>query len=76
VDASPDLSVHVLHDRDIVIVMPETSFEVTYRRDGKFPVLVAIDAVEENPGPPRLRFLVLAWKLAYQRAKTLGWLNS
>jgi hypothetical protein len=37
VDASPDLSVHVLHDRDIVIVMPETGFEVTYRRDGKFP---------------------------------------
>ena len=36
-DASPDLSVKVLNDRDIVVTMPGTGFEITYRKDGTFP---------------------------------------
>ena len=34
---TPDLTVRVLDDRDIVVVMAGTGFEVTYRKDGKLP---------------------------------------
>jgi len=36
-----DLTVRVLDDRDIVVVMAGTGFEVTYRKDGQLPMLVA-----------------------------------
>jgi hypothetical protein len=38
-----DLTVRVLDDRDIVVGMAGSGFEVTYRKDGKLPLLVATD---------------------------------
>jgi hypothetical protein len=76
VDASPDLSVKVINDRDIVVTMPGSGFEVTYRKDGTFPMLMATDMMREDPDPKRLTFLVRAWKATHQKAKALGWLNS
>jgi hypothetical protein len=71
---TPDLTVRVLDDRDIVVVMAGTGFEVTYRKDGKLPMLVATDQLRGGLTSSKARFLAQAWKAAYQKAKTLGWL--
>lgn len=67
-----DLIVRVLDDRDIVVAGAE--FEVTYRRDGHLGMLVATDALRERLSASKARFL--AWKAAYKKARTLGWLSS
>ena len=71
---TPDLAVRVLDDRHIVVVMAGTGFEVTYRKDGKLPMLVATDQLRRGLTSSKARFLAQAWKAAYQKAKTLGWL--
>lgn len=69
---SADLTVQVMHNRDIIVGMPGRGFEVTYRRDGN--LLVADDIFREDINPPKLRFLTDAWKAAYSKARQLGWL--
>src|SRR6476646_1804452 len=69
-----DLTVRVLDDRDIVVAGPE--FEVTYRREGHLGMLVATDALRERLTASKARFLAQAWKAAYKKARTLGWLSS
>jgi hypothetical protein len=69
-----DLTVRVLDDRDIVVVMAGSGFEVTYRKDGKLPMLVATDHLRGRVTSSKAKFLAQAWKAAYQKAKTLGWL--
>ena len=68
-----DLTVRVLDDRDIVVVMAGTGFEVTYRKDGQLPMLVATDQLRGGVTSSKAKFLAQAWKVAYQKAKTLGW---
>lgn len=67
-----DLAVRVLDDRDIVVV--GTGFEVTYRKDGQLPMLVATDHLRGGLSSAKAKFLAQAWKVAYHKAKTLGWL--
>ena len=68
----PDLSVEV--DRhDIVVSKPSSGFSVTYRRTGR--VLVALDPMRNDPYGDELAFLVRAWKAAFAKAQSLGWLN-
>ena len=67
-----DLTVRVLDD--IVVVMAGTGFEVTYRKDGQLPMLVATDQLRGGVTSSKAKFLAQAWKVAYQKAKTLGWL--
>jgi hypothetical protein len=67
-----DLTVRVLDDRDIVVAGAE--FEVTYRKDGHLPMLIATDALREQMTASNVRFLAEAWKAAYKKARTLGWL--
>jgi hypothetical protein len=71
-----DLTVHVLDDRDIVVGMASTGFEVTYRKDGQLPMLIATDGLREKLTASKVRFLAEAWKAAHKKAKTLGWLAS
>lgn len=71
-----ELTVQVFDDRDIVVTMPQTGFEVTYRKDGNFPMLVATDTLRDGLGPTRLSFLAQAWQAAYNTARALGWLRS
>jgi hypothetical protein len=67
----------VLDERDIVVTMPEAGFRVTYRKEGDYRVLVATDVQRRDySDPSKLEFLVEAWKLVHQRAKSLGWLRS
>jgi hypothetical protein len=46
---------------------------VTYRRTGR--VLVALDSMRKDPKGEELIFLVRAWKAAFAKARSLGWLN-
>jgi hypothetical protein len=67
-----ELSVAV--DRhEIVVSKPSSGFSVTYRRTGR--VLVALDPMRDDPAPEELIFLVRAWKAAFAKAQSLGWLN-
>jgi hypothetical protein len=68
----PDLSVAV--DRnDIVVSKPSSGFSVTYRRTGR--VLVALEPMRNDPNPQELIFLGRAWKAAFAKAQSLGWLT-
>ena len=68
----PDLSVKV--DRhEIVVSKPSANFSVTYRREGR--TLVADDIMRKSdPNAEELILLVRAWKAAFAKAQSLGWL--
>jgi len=68
----PDLSVKV--DRHgIVVSKPSSDFSVIYRREGQ--MLVADDVMRKSdPSGEELIFLVHAWKAAFAKAQSLGWL--
>jgi hypothetical protein len=68
----PDLSVDVRRN-DIVVSKPSSRLSVTYRRTGR--VLVALDSMRNDPKGEELMFLVRAWKVAFAKAQSLGWLN-
>ena len=44
--------------------------------DGKTPMLIATDDMREKLTASKARFLAEAWKAAYKKARTLGWLAS
>ena len=67
-----DLSVDVKRN-DIVVSKPSSRLSVTYRRTGR--VLVAQDSMRNDPKGEELMFLVRAWKAAFGKAQSLGWLN-
>ena len=68
----PDLSVKV--DRhEIVVSKLSADFSVTYRREGR--TLVADDVMRKaDPSAEELILLVQAWKAAFAKAQSLGWL--
>jgi hypothetical protein len=68
----PDLSVDVRRN-DIVVSKPSSGLSVTYRKTGR--VLVALDSMRNDPKGEELMFLVRAWKVAFAKAQSLGWLN-
>ena len=57
---------------DIVVTSPTVGFSVTYRKEGR--VLVAVEALRNDPTSEELNFLVRAWKAAFAKAQSLGWL--
>jgi hypothetical protein len=70
-----DLIVKVHNDRDIVISKPEAGFEVTYRREVYYPMLIASDVLRDDFDESKVMLLAQAWKLALSKAKSLGWLR-
>ena len=44
----PDLTLKVRNDRDIIISKPEDGFEVTYRREVYYPMLIASDVLRND----------------------------
>ena len=68
----PDLSVDVSRN-DIVVSKPNSGLSVTYRKTGR--LLVALDSMRSDPKGEELIFLVRAWKAAFAKAQSLGWLN-
>jgi len=68
----PDLSVKVEH-HDIIVSKPSSHFSVSYRREGR--TLVADDVMRKADfSAEELILLVRAWKVAFKKAQSLGWL--
>jgi len=72
---SEGLGVQLIGDRDIVVSSPQSGFSITYRKDGLAPLLMAVDGIDRSSEPSKVKFWGRAWKVAYQKARTLGWLN-
>ena len=66
-----NLSVTV--DRCDIVVTSPLGLSVTYRKEGR--VLVAVDPLRNDPTIEELNFLVRAWKAAFAKAQSLGWLT-
>jgi hypothetical protein len=67
----PDLLVAVDH-HDITVSKPSLGLSITYRRQGR---IEAIEPLRIDPSAEELIFLVRAWKAAFAKAQSLGWLN-
>jgi hypothetical protein len=70
-----DFNVKVCNDRDIVVSKPDAGFEVTYRRETYYPMLIASDVLENNFDESKVTLSAQAWKLALDKAKSLGWFD-
>jgi hypothetical protein len=70
-----DFTVRVHGDRDIIISKPDARFEVTYRREMYSPILIASDVLRSDFDESKVGLLAQAWKLARDKAKSLGWLD-
>jgi hypothetical protein len=70
----PDLTINADRKAKAIEVLEHgTGFSVIYRREGS--VLVADDVMQKNdPSSEELIFLVRAWKAAFAKAQSLGWL--
>ena len=72
------LGVQIIGDRDIVVTSPASgfSFSITYRKDALAPMLMAVDGFDPSSEPSKVRFWAQAWRAAYHKARTLGWLSA
>jgi hypothetical protein len=70
-----DFTVEVFNERDIVISKPESEFKVTYRRETYYPMLIASDVLQNDFDDSKATLLAQAWKLALDKAKSLGWFD-
>jgi hypothetical protein len=68
-----DLLVEV-RDYDIIVTEPGSGRCVTYRREPNSPMLEALCSMRSDPDAEMLQFLSEAWKAAYARARSMGWL--
>jgi hypothetical protein len=69
----PDLSVEV-RGHEIVVKKPSQGLQVTYRKLGRSPMLMADDLMRKNLDNDDLKFLVRAWNAAFAKAKELYWI--
>jgi hypothetical protein len=67
-----DLSVAVDH-HDITVSKPSAGLSIIYRRQGR--ILEATQPLRIDPSAEELIFLVRAWKTAFAKAQSLGWLH-
>jgi len=61
-------------DRDIVVSKPGDGLSITYRKEGYSPVLFATDPLRGTWNREKAEFMAQAWKVAYAKAKMMGWL--
>jgi hypothetical protein len=66
----PDLSVH---HHNITVSKPSVGLSIPYRRQGR--ILEAVEPLRIDPSAEELIFLVRAWKAAFAKAQSLGWLH-
>jgi hypothetical protein len=70
-----DFTVEIRNDRDIVVSKPDAGFEVTYRRETYYPMLIASDVLENDFDESKVTLFAQAWKVALSKAKSIGWLD-
>jgi hypothetical protein len=66
-----------VRERDIIVTMPGTSYSVTYYKPARVPQLLAkriSDKDDPRTAMTLSEFLALAWKLANDKARELGWI--
>src|SRR6516162_384780 len=71
-----DFTVKVRGGRDLIISKSEDGFEVTYRREVYYPMLIASDVLRNDFDESKAKLLAQAWKVALSKAKSLGWLDA
>jgi hypothetical protein len=76
ISAPSELRVEVLGD-EIIVILPATSYGVTYSKPGNSPNLVAKNFLPKiDAGAPmtHVEFLAKAWLAANVKARELGWI--
>lgn len=76
VSVPSELRVEVLGD-EIIVILPATSYGVTYSKPGNSAILVAKNCVPKiDAGAPmtHAEFLAKAWLAANVKARELGWI--
>jgi hypothetical protein len=65
-----------MQDGDIVITLPGTSYQVTFRRPANGPGIGASHDMQDDDDAPitRSEFLARAWRVAKDKARDLGWI--
>ena len=66
-----------VRDEEIIVTMPGTSYTVTYCKPANSSHLLARHIAESDDKRTSIslsEFLTLAWKLANERARELGWI--
>jgi CBS domain-containing protein len=64
----------IVSERDLVVSCRESGLSITYRKDALAPMLIAVDGIDRSSEPSKVKFWQ-AWKAAYHKARTLGWLS-
>jgi hypothetical protein len=61
---------------DIVITLPGTSYEVSFRKLDDYPGISASHNMQDERDAPftRAEFLARAWRIANDKARELGWI--
>jgi hypothetical protein len=59
-----DFTVKVCNNGDIVISKPEAGFEVTYRREVYYPMLIASEVMQNDFDESKVVLMAQAWKVA------------
>jgi hypothetical protein len=73
--ANSELSVQVVDD-EIIVTLPGSHYSVTYYKSAKSLQLLArfiSDRVDPRVAMKLSEFLALAWRLANNKARELGW---
>jgi hypothetical protein len=63
--------------KDLIITLPGSNYAVTYfKRDGSSGLLAKDMVQQDDPRLPQTaaEFLGMAWKIANQKARELGWI--
>ena len=71
----PEFSVQVVDD-EIIVTLPGSHYSVTYYKSAKSPHLLAKFISDRDDPRVAMRlseFLALAWRLANDKARELGW---
>jgi hypothetical protein len=73
---SEQLRVEVLGD-EIIVILPATSYGVTYYKPANSPQLLARNFLSKNDSRAPItqaEFLARAWHAANEKARELGWI--
>jgi predicted alpha/beta hydrolase family esterase len=73
---SEPLRVEVLGD-EIIVILPATSYGVTYFKPANSPQLLAKDFHSKNDSSAPIthaEFIAKAWQAANEKARELGWI--
>ena len=77
IDKARTVALVEVRDDDIIVTVPGTSYTVTYYKPIKSSQLLARCIAEEDDSRASIslsEFLALAWRLANDRAREVGWI--